>query len=252
MSGRIRGAVVAIVQARTGSSRLPGKVLESIAGATMLARVIERLAYADSIDKVVVATTREPGDDAVVREADRRGAAIFRGPVDDVLARYTGAARAYDAGAIVRVTSDCPLIDPAVVDDVVALLAAGGTDYASNTHARSFPRGLDVEAFHRDTLERIDRLATSPAAREHVTAYVLEAPARFATAQLIAPHDDSDLRWTVDTPEDLALARALYAECGAGVHVPYRTVVSRVRARPELAALNAAIVQKPTFAGVSP
>ena len=143
------------------------------------------------------------------------------------------------------------MIDPAVVDEACALLLEGDCDYASNTHVRSFPRGLDVEVFHRDVLERLDRLATSAAAREHVTAYLLEAPARFATRQLVARHDDADLRWTVDTAEDLALVRALYAECGAGVHVPYRAVVERVRAHPELAAVNAHVAQKPTFETVT-
>lgn len=242
------GDVVAIVQARLGSSRLRGKVLEPIAGHSMLARVVERLRYADAIDRVVIATTTAASDDAVAREAETLGCGVFRGSEDDVLARYAGAARAFDAGVIVRVTSDCPLLDAAVVDEVCGLLAIGGCDYASNTHTRSFPRGLDVEAFHRDVLERMDRMATSQPAREHVTAHVLEYPARFVTRQLVALQDDSDLRWTVDTAEDLAHVRALVEKCGAGVHVPYRTLVERVRARPDLLAMNANIAQKPTFA----
>jgi spore coat polysaccharide biosynthesis protein SpsF len=162
-----------------------------------------------------------------------------------VLSRFAGAARAYRADAIVRLTADCPLLDPGVIDRVVAALEPA-IDYASNTHDRRFPRGLDAEALHRDTLERIDRLGASPAAREHVTAFVMEAPQLFRIAQVGAEHDDSDLRWTVDTPDDLAMVRALYRELDlAQVVRPYREVVVAVRARPELAAANAHVVQKP-------
>lgn len=240
--------IVAIVQARMGSSRLPGKVLAEIGGATMLAQVVRRLRGARSIADIVIATSTAPGDDAVVGEAGRLGAGVHRGPQDDVLARFLGAARAHRADTIVRVTADCPLLDAGVVDQVVGALD-GAVDYASNTHERSYPRGLDAEALHRDTLERIARLGTSPAAREHVTAFVMEAPSLFRIAQLRAEHDDSDLRWTVDTPEDLAMVRALYRELDlAGAPRPYREVVAAVRARPELAA-NAHVTQKPWQVG---
>lgn len=236
---------VAIIQARMGSSRLPGKVLAELGGATMLAQVVRRLREARRVDDIVIATSTGADDDAVIDEAGRIGAGVHRGPAADVLARFLGAARSSRADAIVRVTADCPLLDGEVVDQVIAALV-GEVDYASNTHARSYPRGLDVEALHRDTLERLARLATSPAAREHVTAFVMEAPALFRIAQLRAEQDDSDLRWTVDTADDLAMVRALYAalELG-GAPRPYRDVVAAVRARPELAQLNAHVVQKP-------
>ncbi|MCW5803159.1 MAG: glycosyltransferase family protein [Deltaproteobacteria bacterium] len=244
---------VAIVQARMGSSRLPGKVLADLGGDTMLARVVERLRAARRIAAIAIATSTHAGDDAIVREAERLGAVAYRGSEGDVLARYLGAARATQADAVVRVTSDCPLLDPGVVDEVVAALG-DDVDYASNTHARTYPRGLDVEALHRDTLERIARLGTSPAAREHVTAFVLERPDLFCTRQVCAPSssglpiDDSDLRWTVDTPEDLALVRALYARFDlAREAMPYRALVAAMRAHPELAILNAHVAQKPTF-----
>jgi len=237
--------IVAIIQARMGSSRLPGKVLADLGGATMLAQVVRRLRAARRITQIVVATSTAADDDAVVREAGRIGAGVHRGSETDVLSRFAGAARSHRADAIVRITADCPLLDAEVVDHVVALLA-GATDYASNTHDRSYPRGLDVEALHRDTLERIARLATSPAAREHVTALVMEAPELFRVAQLRADRDDSDLRWTVDTADDLAMIRALYAQLDlANAPRPYHEVVAAVRARPELAAGNAHVVQKP-------
>jgi spore coat polysaccharide biosynthesis protein SpsF len=237
--------VVAIIQARMGSTRLPGKVLTELGGTTMLAQVVRRVREARRITETVVATSTAADDDAVVREAGRLGAGVHRGSQTDVLGRFVGAARSYRADVIVRMTADCPLLDGGVIDQVVGALDAT-IDYASNTHDRSFPRGLDVEALHRDTLERLGRLGTSPSAREHVTAFVMEAPALFRIAQLRAEHDDSDLRWTVDTLDDLAMVRALYSELDlARVARPYRDVVAAVRARPELAAGNAHIIQKP-------
>jgi spore coat polysaccharide biosynthesis protein SpsF len=233
---------VAIVQARMGSSRLPGKVLADLAGATMLARVVERLRAARTIDDVVIATSILGGDDAVACEAERLGAGVHRGSEHDVLARFLGAAEEFSADAIVRVTADCPLLDGGVVDRVVGALGRD-VDYASNTHERTYPRGLDVEALHRDTLERIARLGTSPAAREHVTAFVMEQPQLFRVRQVRGERDDSDLRWTVDTPEDLAMVRGLYA--ALVMPAPYDAVVAAVRARPELAAANAHVTQKP-------
>lgn len=236
---------VAIIQARMGSSRLPGKVLAEIGGATMLAQVVHRVRQARRIAEVVVATSTAADDDAVVREAARLGAGVHRGSQADVLARFAGAARSYRADVIVRVTADCPLLDAGVIDQVIGALDAT-VDYASNTHERRFPRGLDVEVMHRDTLERLARLATSAAAREHVTAFIMEAPALFRIAQLGAAHDDSDLRWTVDTADDLAMVCALYRELDlATVARPYREVVAAIRARPELAAANAHVTQKP-------
>jgi len=236
--------VVAIVQARMGSSRLPGKVLADLGGTTMLAQVMRRLHASRRIAKIVVATSTAVEDDAIVHEAGQLGAGVHRGSTADVLARFFGAARAFRADAIVRITADCPLLDPGVIDQVIGALSID-TDYASNTHERTYPRGLDVEALHRDTLERITRLGRSAAAREHVTSYVLENPQLFRIAQVRAERDDSDLRWTVDTPEDLAMMRTLYGELGlAGELQPYHEIVAAVRARPELCAGNAHVVQK--------
>jgi len=236
--------VAAIVQARLGSSRLPGKVLADLAGDTMLARVVQRLRAAQLVNQVVIATTEVSNDDAIADEADRLGVACFRGSEHDVLARYVGATRECGADIVVRITSDCPLIDPGVVDRVIGALSRS-RDYASNTHVRTYPRGLDVEAFHAATLDRIARLATSEAAHEHVTAFVMERPSLFSIRHVVAPSDDSDLRWTVDTPEDLALVRTLYERFDlARRHVPYRAIVAAIRTNPELATVNAHVVQK--------
>jgi spore coat polysaccharide biosynthesis protein SpsF len=235
--------VAAIIQARLGSSRLPGKVLADLAGDTMLARVVQRSRAATLVDEIVIATTTNASDDPVCDEADRLGVRWYRGSEQDVLSRYVGATRECGADVVVRITSDCPLLDPAVVDRVVGALTRS-RDYASNTHVRTYPRGLDVEAFHAGTLERIARLATSQAAHEHVTAFVMERPALFSVRHVVAANgaDDSDLRWTVDTAEDIALVRALYARFEQTM--PYQALVAAVRANPALASVNSHVVQK--------
>jgi spore coat polysaccharide biosynthesis protein SpsF len=230
---------VAILQARMGSSRLPGKVLADIGGMTMLARAVCQLHAASRIDMVCIATTTAAADDPIADAAEQLDVDVHRGSEHDVLERYRDAARACDAEVIVRATSDCPLLDPAVIDAVVAALSED-VDYASNTHERTYPRGLDVEAVHRDTLERIARLATSSAAREHVTSFVLEQPALFRVRQVRAQRDDSDLRWTIDTAEDLAVVRELIELTG---DAPYEERVAAVRAQP-LHASNAHVAQK--------
>ena len=236
---------VAIVQARLGSSRLPRKVLADLAGNTMLGRVVERLRAARTIDDIVIATTTKSTDDAVIAEARRLGVASWRGSENNVLARYIGAARTYAAGAVVRVTSDCPLLDPETVDKVVMALRGSAVDYASNTHVRTYPRGLDTEAFYLETLERVFQLATTTAAKEHVTAYVMEKPGEFSIKHVTSKTDDSDLRWTVDTVEDLTLVRELFTKLDLGnTLAPYREVVEIVRSRPQLARINGHIAQK--------
>jgi len=233
---------VAIIQTRMGSSRLPGKVLMDLGGDTMMARVVARVRAASAIDEIVIARTTGRADDAIVREARRVGATPYRGSERDVLARYLGAARETNADRVVRMTSDCPLLDPAVIDEVVAACGPD-VDYASNTQRRTYPRGLDVEVFHRDTLERIARLATSEPAREHVTAYLVERPELFEVRDVVATADDSDLRWTVDCWDDLALVRSVYELIQHGMP-RYQEVVAAVRARPGLVRANAHVIQK--------
>jgi spore coat polysaccharide biosynthesis protein SpsF len=235
---------VAIIQTRMGSSRLPGKVMMDLAGETMLARVVSRVRAARSIDEIVIATTTEPADTEVVTAARRLGCHPFRGSRSDVLSRYLGAARETGADVVVRMTSDCPLLDPWVIDSIVSALTPE-IDYASNTHRRSYPRGLDVEAFHRDTLERIARTAQSDQAREHVTAFLVERPELFQVAEVVAAQDDSDLRWTVDAPDDLALVRKLYEllDLSRGPR-PYAELVTLVRTSPGLVLANAHVIQK--------
>ncbi len=234
---------VLILQARTGSSRLPGKILLDVAGRPMLAQQLRRLLRCRSLDEIVVATSLRNRDDFVVALARAEGVRWFRGDENDVLGRFLGAAREARADLIVRSTADCPLIDPEVADRVVETLStsagagAGVGDYAANVLRRTFPRGLDTEALFRDVLERVARLARAPADREHVTLYLRRTrPDLFLLHSVEDAEDNSDLRWTVDTEADLAFVRAAYEACGlADEVVPYRRILAWVRSHPSLA-----------------
>lgn len=238
---------VVIVQARMTSTRLPGKVLMDVVGRPLLERQIERLRRCRRTDEIVLATTGNPTDDPLADLAARLDLRCHRGSEHDVLGRYAGAARAASADLVVRVTADCPLIDPDETDVVIAALEQRpGCDYAANVLERDLPRGLDVEALWRDTLERLDRMATSAPAREHVTYFChTERPDLFALHAVRRPFDAADLRWTVDTPEDLSVVRALYEQLGLAERpLPLADVIAHVRAHPELAVLNAGVAQK--------
>jgi spore coat polysaccharide biosynthesis protein SpsF len=202
----------AIIQARMSSTRLPGKVLLDLAGEPMLARVVERTRRARTIDRVIVATTVESEDEPIAELCRARGWVVSRGSRDDVLDRYYQAAVAARADPIVRITSDCPLTDPEIIDRVVKRLD-GTVDYASNINPRrTFPRGLDVEAFTFAALSaawRDDREATG---REHVTPFLYRHPERFRIALVESDRPDAaSHRWSVDTPEDYELLQRIFA-----------------------------------------
>ncbi len=239
---------VVIIQARMTSTRLPGKILMNLGDRPLLAHQIERLRRCNHVDEVCIATTELPTDDVVVELAVAQGVSWFRGDEVDVLSRYVGAAHETQAELVVRITSDCPFIDPEITDQVIACATdpAAPCDYASNTSPRTFPRGLDTEAFHADVLRRVDRLAHSPSSREHVTWFIhSERPDLFLQRKVTGPRDDSDLRWTVDTAEDLAMARALYTAARLDVeHVSTAGLVAVARAHPEIISINGAIQQR--------
>ncbi len=235
---------VAIIQARTGSTRLPGKVLLPLLGEPLLATVVRRVARAASVDATVVATTTLPDDDAIADLAAEEGWLVERGSEMDLLDRYLQAARAHDAERVVRITSDCPVIDPTVIDEVVSALAAAGADYASNTlDPRTFPRGLDVEAMTIDALETAGREDRDPGSREHATPFLYRHPERFRLAAVRLPIDMSGHRWTVDTPEDYELVRRIYDALGRD-DAPWRDALAVVEAHPDWSALNRHIEQK--------
>lgn len=204
-----------IVQARMTSTRLPGKVLMPVLGKPLLAYELERLQRCQKADSLMVATTVNATDDPVVALCEALDVPVFRGSEADVLERYHGAARQAAAETVVRVTADCPLIDPVIVDHVIARYqtanreANGALDYASNTLARTFPRGLDVEVFSFAGLETAHRQATQPAHREHVTPFFYTQPERFRLDSIESLENYGEHRWTVDTPEDFELVRRI-------------------------------------------
>jgi len=239
---------VIIVQARMTSTRLPGKVLMDLRGRPMLGHQLRRLKICRNCDEIVVATTTNRDDDPICALADEEGVRWFRGGESDVLSRFVGAAVEASAELVVRITADCPLIDPDVSDRVIWEIETHATecDYASNAVQRTFPRGLDTEAFFFDSLVRAARLAKSRPAREHVTYFILrEQPGLFLIRSVTDVEDNSDLRWTVDTPVDMAMAREIYKALELERQiVPYRDILSYVRGHPEIAAMNAWVVQK--------
>ncbi|MDD2859396.1 MAG: glycosyltransferase family protein [Candidatus Nanopelagicales bacterium] len=203
-------STLAIVQARMGSTRLPGKVLLPLAGAPMLQRQLERIQRASLIDTLVVATSTDPADDAIAALAAELGIDVVRGPLHDVLERFAIAIRAYGPDTVVRLTADCPLASPAVIDAAIARFAESGADYCSNTLHATYPDGLDVEVVRAEVLLEIAGVATDQPEREHVTLGVYRHPERYRLDELMGDRDLSDLRWTVDTPEDYAFVREIY------------------------------------------
>ncbi|WP_191983918.1 cytidylyltransferase domain-containing protein [Amycolatopsis eburnea] len=241
----MRGApgVNAVIQARSSSTRLPGKVLRPLAGRSVLGWVVRAAAAAPGVDQVVVATSSDASDDDVAREAARCGALVVRGPLDDVLERFGLALREHPADAVIRLTADCPLLDPALIGQLAALWRAQPTlDYVSTTLVRTLPRGFDAELVRADVL--LEQVASATGAdREHVTSGIYARPTRYACSGVVVSPAADDLRVTLDTAEDWELLSALVAELGDRVG-DWRAVVALLRARPDLVALNAHVEQK--------
>lgn len=228
-----------IIQARMASTRLPGKVLLDLAGTTVLHHVLRRAAAVASADVVCCAISADPDCDPVAAEAARHGAAIFRGDEDDVLARYAGAARMLDADVIMRITSDCPLIDPSICDALLRLRQESAAEYACNNMPPSFPHGLDCEAFTRDLLDRAAGEAREPREREHVTPWMRETPG-VRRANLVGPGGAArQHRWTLDYDEDLLFFRRLFDQAPAAATANMNSLLDILNTHPALADLNA-------------
>jgi spore coat polysaccharide biosynthesis protein SpsF len=245
-SGRGAGnaaRIVGVVQARMGSSRLPGKVLRPLAGRSVLGRVVRAARDSGVLADLVVATSTDPVDDAVVAECRQLDVPWHRGPFDDVLARFVGALDAHPGDAVMRFTADCPLLDPEIVALVASVYrAVPGLDYASTSIARTLPRGLDVEVIRADALRTLDRLATGHH-RVHVTSYAYTHPELFRVLGVTLTPDRSDLRLTLDTERDWALVRAVTDHFG-DVSVPLAKLADWLHGQPALRALNADVRQK--------
>jgi spore coat polysaccharide biosynthesis protein SpsF len=240
---------VVIIQARMSSTRLPGKVLLPLGDKTVLGQVIHRVKRCPRLDEIVIATTDAPEDGAIVAEAERNQTAWFRGSLEDVLARYYGAAKASRAEVVVRVTSDCPLFDPELLGQMLDVFralpqTAREMSYLSNTLKRTYPRGLDAEIFSFAALERAHRQAAKPYEREHVTPYIYEHPELFRLHSHQGPADHSSHRWTLDTPEDYQLLTSIYQALGGNGQFGTGEVLAFLGGHPELACLNAGVRQK--------
>lgn len=238
---------VAIIQARMSSSRLPGKVLLDLGGKPMLMRVIERTRRAETIDEVAIATTTDPADDPIEAFCRQHGYPVYRGSQFDVLDRFYQAARQFRADVVVRITADCPVIDPDVIDHTVEAFHAAGADFAANRlpppWKRTYPIGLDTEVCSFAGLERAWKEAELPFEREHVMPYFYDTEGRFKIVVVDNNPDYGTLRWTVDTAEDLTLLREIFARF-ADDRFSWLDVLALMQREPELTQINSGVRHK--------
>ncbi|MCK4542952.1 MAG: glycosyltransferase family protein [Spirochaetales bacterium] len=235
--------IAAIIQARMGSTRLPGKVLKEVNGKPLLMYQVERVRESKLLDKVIVATSALPKDDVITDFCERNNIDCFRGSENDVLSRYYECAKKYKADIIVRLTADCPLLDPMVIDRVISMFQKEKADYAANTappKTTRFPNGSDVEVFSIHALERAFIECKDLHDREHVTFYFWRYDNNFKTIQMSQGVDWSKYRFTVDYPEDLEVVEYIFQELGkkgSFGHLP--EIVDIIDAAPEIKAKNA-------------
>ncbi len=231
-----------IIQARMGSSRLPGKVLRKLGGRSVLERVVRAAQQSGVLDTLVVATTIEPADDAVVAECAAIGIPCHRGPVDDVLTRFLGVLDKHESDIVMRFTADCPLLDPHLVALAHRVFTASGVDYMTTSIARTLPRGLDVEVVRTPVLRAVDALA-SEHHRTHVTSYIYTHADEFDVIGLTMQPDLSHLRLTLDTEDDWKLIEAIAGQFG-DEPISVRELATWLAGRPDLTELNAHVLQK--------
>lgn len=222
------GGIALVIQARTGSARLPGKVLADVGGRPMLRFQLDRLARLPC-DHLVVATSTRDGDDAIATLATDAGAAVVRGPEDDVLARFGMVVDQLHPATVVRLTGDCPLSDPGIIAEVIALHESSGADYTSNVHPRSFPKGLDVEVVSAAALSTAVAEASDAFDREHVTPFFYKHPERFRIANLSSGQGLEDLWWTVDTADDLQHIRRMVGALADPVAASWTAILEATR-----------------------
>lgn len=229
---------IAIVQARMSSSRYPGKVLEQLGGLPSIVFMVRRAERAKTLNQVVVATSTDSSDDRLVATLRDHAIECFRGDLQDVLARFASAANHFGATEVVRLTGDCPLIDPAVVDAVVSARQETNADYASNIEPATYPDGLDVECFTRQLLERAVVEAKTIAQREHVTVWMRDPKSNLVRHNVCGLVDGSALRLTVDYPDDLCAVRRLVEAIGEGLEFDYFDMLRALSANPQILSMN--------------
>lgn len=235
--------IVTIIQARMSSTRLPGKVLMDLKGKSVLEHVVDRVKACELVNKVVVATTDIPIDDAIIAECEKIGCDSSRGSSDDVLSRYYEAAKKFNADIVIRITSDCPLLSTDVLDSMVEQFCKTQPDYLSNTIERTFPRGLDIEIMTFETLEKAYKNAMEAYEKEHVTPYIYQHPELFRIEQFTSYEDNSHFRWTLDTEEDWKLIKEVYNSFNND-SFEYDEILDLFKKHPELEDINAHIEQK--------
>jgi glutamate-1-semialdehyde 2,1-aminomutase len=234
--------VVAIVQARVGSTRLPNKVMKEIGCVPMIELLLSRLSHAKQIDQIVVATSIDSKNQPLAEHVKKLGYDCVRGSENDVLQRYLDAAHASQADIVVRVTGDCPLIDPTLVDEVISRFKLQQVDYLTNTLPPTYPDGLDTEVFALAALERAARESQDPFDHEHVTPY-LRRPGLFKTAGVTHVEDLSNLRWTVDEPSDFEVVSNVFAHFAPDIYFSWKQVLELHQNHPELFAANQTIMR---------
>jgi len=243
---KIKKNILCLVQARMGSSRLPGKVMVSISGKPMIGIIMESLKRSKLINKSLVVTSTNIKDDVLVNYLKKNNIEFFRGSEDDVLARFYHAAKKEKADFIIRITADCPLIDPEVVDRVIKKALINGLDYCSNVEIRTFPRGYDVEVFTFNVLRKMHKIAKDPDEREHVTLYVNRNTKLFKMGNVEAPKNKQHAEWRVcvDTKEDLRLVKEIFRHYKKKKIIKYNDIVRLFLKHPELVKINEKVKQK--------
>ncbi len=246
---KINSKVVAIIQARQGSTRLPGKSMKEVLSKPLLGYLLDRVFRAKTINEIVVATTLLENDNIIDLFCQNNSITCYRGDSEDVLGRYMAAAQKFSADIIVRITGDCPLIDPEIIDRVVThylnLRGIGGIDYISNTLMRTYPRGMDVEVFSYKALQLAAESAVQDSDREHVTSFIYSHPGLFKLANVVNENDDSRFRWTVDTDEDFQLVKKLIeAVYPNNNFFTYKDLLGAMDENPDWFQINSHVEQK--------
>jgi spore coat polysaccharide biosynthesis protein SpsF len=242
--------VAAIIQARMGSTRLPGKVLKKVLGKTLLDYQIERVKRAKTIDEIIIATTTKESDDPIAQICQKLSIPYYRGSEEDVLSRYYEAATKFNVDVVVRLTSDCPIIDPNIIDNVVEhyLENKDRYDYVSNTLTRTYPRGLDTEVMSYEVLKRVHEEAKELVYREHVTAYIYHHPDQFRLCNVSNEKNESKHRWTVDTEEDFELIEKIISKLyPENTYFNMDDVLKLIDENPTWIDINSHIEQKKLF-----
>jgi len=231
--------ILAILQARMSSRRLPGKVLMDLHGSPMIMRQIRRIQQSQQINKLVVATSSEASDQPLIDVCTANNVSWFAGDLHDVLKRFYDCATQFKPEQVVRLTADCPLADPVIIDEVIEHHLERGNDYTTNAFPHTFPDGLDVEVIRFSALEQTHKQAVSAYDREHVTTYIRDHSERFTISSVCCEADLSRQRWTVDYPEDLMLIRRVFEQLlPQGEHFGYQQVLALLANEPELVKLN--------------